>query len=80
MVGMPHPFLRQEAGWTFVSVFCLLLSFIILTWRSKCSGETSEGQDFESFIGAEKVSEFKLLFSNWIHSIYHKLSFAIWWC
>lgn len=68
--GVSNPLSRWEAGWPFVSVFYLSLHVIILTCHSKCSGETPDGQDFETFIGAEKANEMKQLFSNWIHTIY----------
>ena len=44
-----------------------------LTRYSLCAGETSDKQDFEAFIGPQKVKEFKHLFSRWIHTIYRKL-------
>lgn len=34
-------------------------------------------QDFETFIGADKAKEFRLLFTNWIYAIYRTLPFAI---
>ena len=48
-----------------------------LTFHSLCAGETPDNQDFEAFIGPEKVAEFKNLFSRWIHTIYRKLSSTI---
>lgn len=78
LVGVSDPFRRRKASWIFVSVFCFLVSVTILMCRSKCTGETPEGQDFEAFIGAEKADEIKELFSTWIHTIYRELSSTIW--
>ena len=70
--------LRVEGQLDTCEFFSLFLSIIILTCHSKYSGAMPEGQDFKLFIGAEKANEFKILFSNWVHTIYCKPSSTIW--
>lgn len=60
--------------WVFLDSLFLADSHSI-HFLSKCSGSTPEGQDFETFIGAEKAQEFRTLFSSWIHKIYHTIHF-----
>jgi hypothetical protein len=76
LVGVSNSFRSWTASWTFVSVFHLF-SVIGLIRRSKCTGETPDGDDFEAFIGTEKATEFKTLFTSWIHKIYRELSSKI---
>lgn len=80
LVGVSNSSPRWKAGCSFVSPLYFLLSVVVLTYHSKCSGKTTDGQDFEAFIGAEKAEEMKQLFSNWIHTIYRKLSYTVWRC
>ena len=47
----------------------------LYAFPSQCAGSTPKGQDFETFIGKEKATEFKSLFSSWIHLIYRVSSF-----
>ena len=72
VVGVSDAFRGWTAGWTFVSLF-YLFSVVSLIRRSKCTGETPDGEDFEAFIGAEKATELKSLFTNWVHKIYREL-------
>ena len=72
--GVPNPFLGRKARWTFVSAFYFLFLVISLThYHSQSVGRTPDGQDFEAFIGTEKAKEFRVLFSNWVHTIYREL-------
>lgn len=45
----------------------------IFTLPSKCLGQTPDGQDFDTFVGAEKAKEIKGLFSSWIDTIFRTL-------
>ena len=74
---MSNAFHGQKASWAFVSVLHFLLSVASLIRRSKCTGETPDGKDFDAFVGAEKAQEIRSLFSNWIHKIYCKLSSTV---
>lgn len=63
-----------------MSSFYLSCSITGLTALSQCSGETSDGKDFEAYIGAEKAQELKQLFTNWVCEIYRTHSSTIHLC
>lgn len=72
-LGLPAQLLRTEESLLLTcEYFSLPCSLILIssTLPSQCVGETALGQDFETFIGAEKAKELKTLFSSWIHKIY----------
>ena len=68
-----QPLLPPESQLDICGYFYLSFSIIGLTQSSQCVGETPDGEDFKSFVGVEKTLEIKVLFSSWIHKIYHKI-------
>ena len=69
-------------GWTtrrFLVRFLIPIPHLRLltlsTFFSQCAGSTPQGQDFEAFIGTKKATEFKTLFTTWVHTVYRAPQF-----